>query len=160
MEKKKGKGGRGLPRRAPRCRLVGARVRAPAKVAVASLLDGGTLTRVGSAVAGPSARAGEGADNGAIVSPFARSPMLLVALREREGDAAGSDLGFRKLLTAVRVGIRAPPPRPLDDGALTHWGACTPARGPATAPSPLALARCCYAQSCCVEREKERSRMN
>ena len=46
--------------------------RAPDKGAAASPLDGGTLTRVGSA------RADEGADNGAML---ARSPLLLVALR-------------------------------------------------------------------------------
>ena len=57
--------------------------RALAKGAAASPLDGGALTRVGSA------RAGEGAGNGAML---ARSPLLLVTLRaaarerEREGE--------------------------------------------------------------------------
>ena len=32
--------------------------------------------------------------------------------------------------------------RPLDGGALTRWGARTPARGPATAPGLAALSRC------------------
>ena len=31
-----------------------------------------------------------------------------------------SDLGFRELLTAARVGIRAPSPRPLNGVALSH----------------------------------------
>ena len=44
----------------------------------ASLLDGGALTRVGSA------RAGEGAGNGAMVSPFAQSPLAAAALRKKE----------------------------------------------------------------------------
>jgi len=54
-------------------------VRAPTKGDVASPLDDGAFTLVGSA------RADEGAGNGAMVSPFARSPPLLVALRERKG---------------------------------------------------------------------------
>jgi len=50
-------------------------MRALAKGDAASPLNDGTLTRVGSA------RADEGANNIAMISPFARSPLLLVALR-------------------------------------------------------------------------------
>ena len=81
-KRRKGKRGRGLPHRAPRCRLAGARgdgrdVRAPAKGAIASPLDGGVLTHVGSA------HAGEGASNGAMSSAFfARSPLAAAALRK------------------------------------------------------------------------------
>ena len=32
-----------------------------------------------------------------------------------------SDIGFQELLTAARVGIRAPSPRPLDGGTITRW---------------------------------------
>ena len=61
-KRRKGKRGRGLPRRAPRCHLAvawedGQAVRAPTKGAAASPLDGGALTRVGSA------HTGEGAGN-------------------------------------------------------------------------------------------------
>ena len=67
-KRRKGKRGRGLPRRAPRCRLADVRedgqaVRAPTKGAAASPFDGGALTRVGSACAG------EGAINGAMFFP-------------------------------------------------------------------------------------------
>ena len=75
-KRRKGKRGRGPPHRAPRCSLAGARedgraVRALAKGAAASPLDGGALTHVGSM------SADEGAGNGAML---ARSPLLLVAL--------------------------------------------------------------------------------
>ena len=83
-KRRKGKRGRGPPHRAPRCSLAGARedgraVRALAKGAAACPLDDGALTRVGSACAG------EGADNGAVFSPFfARSPLAAAALRKKE----------------------------------------------------------------------------
>ena len=53
-KRRKGKRGRGLPRRSPRCRLAGVRqdsraMRAPAKGTASSPLDSGVLTRVGSA---------------------------------------------------------------------------------------------------------------
>jgi len=98
-KRRKGKRGRGLPRRALRCRLAGAweddrDVQAPTKGATASPLDGGVLTRVGSA------RAGEGADNGAKFSPFfAWSPLAAVALRKESGEERGREatnaLGFQ-----------------------------------------------------------------
>ena len=77
-KRREGKRGRGLPHRAPRCRLAGAReddraVRAPAKGAAASPLDGGALTRMGSV------RVGEGAGNDAMFFPFSldRRSLLL-----------------------------------------------------------------------------------
>ena len=78
-KRRKGKRGRGLPRRAPCCRLAsawedGRAMRAPAKGAAASPLDDGALTCVGSA------RAGEGAGNGAMFSPF----FAAAALRKKE----------------------------------------------------------------------------
>ena len=77
-KRRKGKRGRGLPRHALRCRLAVAReddraVRAPAKGAAASPLDGDALTHERSACAG------EGADNGAMFFPFSldRRSLLL-----------------------------------------------------------------------------------
>ena len=36
----------------------------------------------------------------------------------------------------ARLGQKGTVAKPLDGGALTRWGARTPARGPATAPGP------------------------
>ena len=99
-KRRKGKRGRGPPRHAPHCRLAGAweddrDVQAPTKGATASPLDGGVLTRVGSA------RAGEGADNGAMFSPFfAQSSLAAATLRKKEsgkerGREATNALGFQ-----------------------------------------------------------------
>jgi len=79
-KRRKGKRGRGLPRRAPRCRLADVRedgqaVRAPTKGAAASPFDGGALTRVGSACAGEGA--GYGTSRSVAAAACSRSPPLL-----------------------------------------------------------------------------------
>ena len=93
-DEEKGKRGRCLPRSAPRRHLAGVRedgqvVRALAKGIAASLLDGGALTRVGSARR----------RRGHQWRHVARSPLLLVTLRaaalRREKGKNEKCLGFQ-----------------------------------------------------------------
>ena len=86
-------------------------MRAPAKGTAASPLDGGALTRMGSA------RVGEGAGDGSMlhcVSRFARSPLAAVALRKESGEERGreaaNDLGFGVTTSSPRtLGHSLPP---------------------------------------------------
>ena len=72
-----------------------------------------------------SARVGERAGDGAVIVSEAEKEEIKVRSRVLEG-------------------IKAPSPRPLDGGVLTRWGAHTPAKGPAMAPSSRSsLLGCC-----------------
>ena len=77
-------------------------------------------------------RRGERAGDGAVIV----SLRAVTGLRQRRRRSG-------RVRSMVLEGFRAPPPRPLDGGVLTRWGARTPARGSTTTPSSCLLSLWC-----------------
>ena len=69
--------------------------------------------------------------------------------------ARGEEKGRLGALLAG-TGHRGAAARPLDGGALTRWGARTPARGPAMVPWLSLFACSSLGHGCCAEERAER----